>query len=270
MRKVVDSNFLQNEKLRAYLARSDRNHVVLTDYAAMEAYKGDTLVSIFKSMAILSDYPSQVIILKGTTTIGGLSGRSTGLQRRLIDEKQTRQFRDYCRMLRKAKQGNRKIQERLLHLGRDATTHMQRLIADATKMASNFETLAKTFTHGDLRALRIGARPSEAMLDRIPKDIMWTAAFMFRDHPQVKKLPRWKEAPNTFIFRAALCMYLWALRWISVGGAKGAKAETIRNDLIDLSFAAYATFFDGLLTSDKKLAALHKDAKQILRSIFLS
>jgi hypothetical protein len=270
MRKVVDSNFLQNEELRAYLARSDGNQVVLTDYAAMEAYKGDTLVSIFKSMAIVSDYPRQVIVLKGTKTIGGLSGRSTGLQRRLIDEKQTQQFRNYCRMLKKAKQGDRKIQECLLNLGRDATTHMDRLIADATKMASNFETLAKTFTQADLRALRIGARPSDAMLDRVPKDIMRIAAFMFRDHPQVNRLPQWTEAPNTFIFRAALCMYLWALRWISVGGAKGAKAETVRNDMVDLLFAAYATFFDGLLTSDKKLATLYKDAKRLLRGTFLS
>ncbi len=33
MRKVVDSNFLQSEGLRRYLAKSDQNYVVLTDYA---------------------------------------------------------------------------------------------------------------------------------------------------------------------------------------------------------------------------------------------
>jgi hypothetical protein len=38
--------------------------------------------------------------------------------------------------------------------------------------------------------------------------------------------------------------------------------------MVDMNFAAYATFFDGLLTSDKKLAALHKDAVRLQRKIF--
>jgi hypothetical protein len=60
-------------------------------------------------------------------------------------------------------------------------------------------------------------------------------------------------------------MYLWALRWIAVGGAKSTKPEKIRNDMVDLFLAAYATFFDGLLTSDRKLAALYRDADRLLR-----
>ncbi len=57
MRKVVDSNFLQSPALRGYLANATTNYVVLTDYAAMEAYKGDTLASIFKSMSISRELP---------------------------------------------------------------------------------------------------------------------------------------------------------------------------------------------------------------------
>ena len=57
MRMVVDSNFLQDSELHKYLSKSKSNFVVLTDYAAMEAYKGNTLVSIYKSMAILTEFP---------------------------------------------------------------------------------------------------------------------------------------------------------------------------------------------------------------------
>jgi len=49
-RKVVDTNCLQSEALRAYLSASAHNYVILTNYAAMEAYKGDTLKSIYRSM----------------------------------------------------------------------------------------------------------------------------------------------------------------------------------------------------------------------------
>ncbi len=46
MQNVVDSNFLQRDELRAYLASSPDNKAVLTDYVAMEAHKGDTLILI--------------------------------------------------------------------------------------------------------------------------------------------------------------------------------------------------------------------------------
>jgi hypothetical protein len=88
-------------------------------------------------------------------------------------------------------------------------------------------------------------------------NIMGTATSMFLLHPRVKKFPQGKDFPNTLLFRAALCINLWGLRWITVGGASRAKPNKIRNDMIDINFAAYATFFDGLLTADKKLAALY-------------
>ena len=65
-RKVVDTNCLQSEVLRAYLSASADNYAVLTDYAAMEAYKSDTLKSIYCSMELLAQHPKQVIILKGS------------------------------------------------------------------------------------------------------------------------------------------------------------------------------------------------------------
>ena len=62
-RKVVDTNVLQAPSLRDYLAKSAANFAVLTDYAAMESYKGKTLNSIFRRMAILAEFPKQVIVI---------------------------------------------------------------------------------------------------------------------------------------------------------------------------------------------------------------
>ena len=74
MRKVVDSNMLQSEVLQSFLHGSKENFAVLTDYVAMEAYKGNTLQSIYRSMEILATRPRQVIVLKGTQSICGLRG----------------------------------------------------------------------------------------------------------------------------------------------------------------------------------------------------
>ena len=83
MRKIVDRNFLQSPQLREYLSGSRNNFAVLTDYAAMEAFKGDTLANISQATEILSEYPKQVIVLKSTGVICQLKGRRCGFTPRM-------------------------------------------------------------------------------------------------------------------------------------------------------------------------------------------
>jgi len=54
MKMVVDNNYLQCQALRDYLSASTENYAVLTDYAAMETFKGNTQV-IYRSMEILAE-----------------------------------------------------------------------------------------------------------------------------------------------------------------------------------------------------------------------
>ena len=268
MRKVVDSNFLQSDELRDYLSKSAGNYVVLTDYAAMEAYKGDTLDTIYRSMEILADYPKQVIVLKGTQVACGLRGRSAGLQRRLIDERQMKEFGEYCQHLHAAKHGNVYLQKQLLDFGREATAHMDRMLADAQNAPSAFDEIAKTYTDNELRLLRNSSAFTEQMIDKLIRNVLLLAAYMFRDHPRTTKRPDVAELPNMFIFRSALCAYLLSLQWISVGGAKKVKPDRIRNDMVDVNFAAYATYFDGLLSADNKLMEIYLKAVSLLDMIF--
>jgi len=77
-------------------------------------------------------------------------------------------------------------------------------------------------------------------------------------------LPPALELPYTFIFRYALAGYLVALRWMAVGGAKNVKPEKIRNDIVDATFAAYATYFQGFFSNDAKAKEIYGDAKSFL------
>jgi hypothetical protein len=269
MRKVVDSNFLQSDGLRRYLAKSNQNYAVLTDYAAMEAYKGDTLRSIYRSMEILSRYPRQVIVLKGTQAVCGLRGRRAGLQRRLIDERQTQGFGEFCRDLRAAQNGDPSFRKQILAHGRAATAHMDEIISDAAGLPEAIDEVAKNYTGAELRILRNGSPLTEEILDKLIHGILLLAADLMKKHPQVTNFPKATELPNTYIFRDALCAYLLTLRWIEVGGARNVKPEKMLNDIVDISFAAYATYFDGLLTADKKLSHLYEEAKYLLDSFFL-
>jgi hypothetical protein len=72
------------------------------------------------------------------------------------------------------------------------------------------------------------------------------------------------EGCNLYIFRFALCTHIWLLEWVAKGSHNKSNADRIRNDLIDLHVAAYGTYFDGLMTGDKKMAYIHTMA-QLMR-----
>jgi hypothetical protein len=52
------------------------------------------------------------------------------------------------------------------------------------------------------------------------------------------------------------------------GGAGKTKPEKLRNDVIDINFAAFATYFDGLITSDKRAAQIYEEADFLPREVF--
>lgn len=268
MRKIIDSNQLQSEDLRSYLSKSKMNFAVLTDYAAMEAYKGDTLASIFKSMEVLCEFPSQVIVLRGTRAACGLSGRLAGLQRRLIDQTSTRKFPVYARSLLAAKHGDSRHVESILAHGTEASAHMETMLRDAETTGEAIEEIAKLHSKEERAAFRNGDSFPAGMVDKVVTNVMNIAASLFQTHPNARRWPHYDHLPNTFLFRSSLCIYLLALDWAARGGVQSASAAKLRNDTVDMNFVTFATYFDGLLTSDAKTARLHQEARIWLSSLF--
>jgi hypothetical protein len=92
---VVDSNYLRSEKLREFLAGSPKNIAVLTDYCAMEAHSREPLITVSKSMEIVSEFPHQVALLRSSPSAALLRGRQSGMKKLLIDEEGTKGFPEY-------------------------------------------------------------------------------------------------------------------------------------------------------------------------------
>jgi len=268
MRKVVDSNFLQSKALRAYLSESTNNYVVLTDYAAMEAYKGDTLKSIYRSMEILAHYPNQTIVLKGTQDVCGLCSLDAASPESLIDATQTRGFPKYCHLLLAAERGDLYLQHKLLELGREANAHMDKMLQDSPTLYSGFDLMVQNYSPSELKILRRREHHTPQMLEELVHTILLLTADLFKGHPRVAKLPTGPEVRNTFIFRYALCTCVLILKWIEVGGARKASPEKLRNDIVDVNFATFSTYFDGLLTADNKASEIYLDTEFLLRQIF--
>lgn len=266
-RKVIDSNQLQADGFRSYLAKSTQNIAVLTDYVAMEAYKGDTLAGIFKSLEIVAKFPKQVIVLKGTPAICRLSGRGSGLQARLIDDLQTKRFSDFSRSLELGRNGDQNIRRELVDMGKDATAHLDRMLAATDALSKGFDSIAQDFSKEERALLRSGGPYTKEMSGKVVRTVFDVAVELFKRYTDLKNLPTKEHFPNTYIFRLSLCAYFLALDWAVQGGAQGAKPHKLRNDMVDLSFAAYGTFFDGLMSADAKVTRVHHEARNFLAAI---
>jgi hypothetical protein len=269
MRMVVDSNYLQSPLLRDYLAASTENYAVLTSYAAMEAFKGDPQV-IYRSMAILAEHPKQVVVLKGTQHACGLSPTEAARPDGLADIEQTRGFPLFCRQLARAWQGDRALQMQLAESGREAASHMARILADMPQLNSGIELISTTFSPQELKILRRREPLTPAMGDKLVHQVMHLAAALFRAHPRVTEVPLGPAVRDSFIFRHAVCAYALALKAIEDGAAGRAAPEKLRNDVVDVNFATFATFFDGLLSADRKAQGIYALAAFLLREVFVA
>lgn len=268
MKLVIDSNQLQTEQLRDFLGKSPRNIAVLPDFAAMEAYKGDPLKSIFKSMSVLSNFPKQVVILKGSAKVSGLSGRVKGLQRRLIDESQTKGFPEYIRALQLAEAGNTRLQAQIRDLGRSANEHLEKMLHEAEGIRSAIEVLGNSYTKEERALLRSKEQYTPELIDKLVRTVMEMAAVIFKDSPLVRKPPTYAELPNTFIFRVTLACYLIGLRRFANGGIGELSPAKLRNDFVDMMFVAYGTYFDGLMSSDKNAKYMFDETSLLLSALF--
>jgi hypothetical protein len=72
----------------------------------------------------------------------------------------------------------------------------------------------------------------------------------------------------TLIFRFSVCHCALAIRRASVGGIQKQSVETFRNDLNDCIYVTYATFYDGLITTDRGMKKTYNLTLFLLREVF--
>jgi hypothetical protein len=252
---------LQSEALREYLSARESNFVVLPDYVSMEAYKANSVDRILERMQVVSRFPRQVLVLKDTTRVCGLRGHARGLQSRLIDEQQTAGFPEYCAGLELARGGDARYQRALLKHAEAAKKHINQLLSAVPAITDGRRDIANAYSAEELRVIRTNAAMPESLKAKFVQNVLSLAALMLGRHPSVREKPDFDELLNHYLFRFALCSHIWLLDWIADGSMEGSNATRMRNDMVDLSVASYATYFDGLMAADDKLLRIHSIAR---------
>jgi hypothetical protein len=232
--------------------------------AKLEMLKGKALKNILKSTEIVAEFPKQVRMLKPIDVISGLKGKKKGLKKRYTDGRNTVAFHKWCRTRDRAKRGDKKVEAQILRWGEQAEEQLAAMLGDMQGFADNIDDATGEFTTAELAIVRNDQPNTDDMIVKVLDGTLNLARKFFAMHPGIKMIPAAHELPETFIFRFSLCAYLHALRWRAAGGAAGALRERMRQDVIDVTYAAYALCFDGLFTKDKMPKEIHEKARSLL------
>lgn len=270
-RMIVDKNMLEDPKglgdshpLRAWLASSKDHIAVVTDYGQLEMLKGNAVKNILKSTELLAEFPKQVHILKPITEVSALKGKKKAMKHRMTSGGGTRSFRKWCSKRARAAAGDKKFEERILKGGEQAATQLADMLGNMQGFADNIQDATASFTNEELGVLRRGEAPTDAIILKVFNGTLNLADKFFLLHPEITKQPKVHEVPHTFIFRFALCAYLHALHWRVQGGAAARLPEKMRNDVIDVTYAAYGLCFDGVFSDDELVKELYGKGRAML------
>lgn len=264
MKKIIDVNYLRDSELRKYLEEDKDNSVLFTDYACMESLKGGSLINIKKSLKIISNFPDQVLVLKNTNDILNENLYSLQQNDSLIDQNQTNEFCNFCLGVKKTSEGDSFFGKQLLEKSQLATSDLEKKKDYASIVLNGIELLSKELDQNFVKVLRTTKPWTSSEYEYIWRSVIYICKKLFEKH---NKVPDKNNFIRHYIFRYALASYLLALKWIGDGGWQNYSKEDMRNDLVDMSYVAYATYFDGVLSKDSKINEIYEKTNNFIDKI---
>lgn len=255
---VIDSNMLQSDELRRYFTQESGNLAILPDFAWYELYKQQSLEGLRLGLSVVGDHPEQVILLRSGGHISRLDPAVAEDLNRLVFDGPEGEIGELVRLVRSDEPMDDLAAARLTSLWDWARTLQPSLIEGATDIAVSFpEMQEQMFNHKEIRTIRTAGKYTEQMILTI-----FGAALQIWETLAGHYEIEWEGLDETvvcraYLFRYALGIVINLLWWIRGGSQAVVRMDRMSNDLIDLGFAAYATYFDGLFTRDEKAAWVH-------------
>lgn len=261
MKKIVDASYLRDSRLKEYLREDKGNYILFTDYACMESFKGRSLTNISKSLAIASEYSEQVIVLKNTGDVIKEDLACDSQADLFVDHDQTIGFHEFCLVVKAASNGNSYLAKQLFKKSELASIEMENKKKYASLILKAIEGFNKELDQEFVKVLRSKQPWTFSEYDYIWRIIIELCKLLFEKNEQV---PNKYTFIKHYIFRYVLSSYLLSLKWISEGGWHSYSLDKMRNDLMDMSYVAYATYFDGVLSDDKKIHDIYKKSIEFI------
>ena len=262
MRYIVDSNFLQSEELVKILL-NPVNEVLLCDQVSLEALRSDMV----KSFEVISRFPNQVHVLKRSQKIMRQSLKSKGLQKRLIDENDTKRFRKRCKQIHNLYRRDDYFHNQNKLMKQDSINELAQIRQAIDQMNEYIINYFSELTKEQRKVLRkdppFEPDALKLIMDRL-LDMTWN---LFSNVVDFKNRNNHETFYNSYLFRAGVCQYFLIQDLFLSGGLENMKSKKLLNDILDMQIAGYATYFDGFLTNDRKAQRIYKISKYFIDGV---
>ena len=265
MRVVIDSNRMRKPELLAYLMLGPNHKAVISDYSAIESYKSQDPKSVLEHFRIVSSFPSQIIVLKATAAVASLDPSTAPMPERMIDLEQTAGFPKFSEAMTMAYRGNRSV-IRQIEERRGWAQDQLLSMTDDGDFREVLAIIRQVFSADQWKRFRRKETFTPEMQAQLHVAIMMTAEALANGHPTGMVLPEPPHLHHHFTFRLAMCHVIHLID-LAGAGATNRKPKQVLNDRVDVFHAAYATYFNGLMTTDEKAALTHHHARSALQSL---
>ena len=263
MRKIVDKNFIELGIIEEYL-KKDNHFIILTDFFMVETLKGEGFTNLFKTFKIVSKYPNRVLILNSMKKIINIRSLNlSGMQRKLIDHQQSSAFPGFCKILYSNINDAEKID--ILGLKEKKTLSNEFINSNIKKIEKIREAtyeLIKQFSRKELVDFFELDLVSHDFFKKIARHTL-ILTFKIMERNDVR-IDNYSIIKNTYYFRFSLAMTILIMQWIFNSKQVGTKDTKLSNDIMDMSYVALATYFDGVLTNDSNLKYIYKIVNMII------
>jgi hypothetical protein len=250
---VIDSSRLQSPELREFLSASPANAAVLPDFAWFEVYKQETVEAVLAFLSVIGDFPEQIIVLKSGGEIARMNlGRSSEIAA-MEQQGIAPLLREMAGIMNGPRSADPTVLQQLRRLWSAAAVSRAGMHEGAIDILTSLPEMSEQmFSQHQLRIIRTNGRYTDAMF----ASIFGAAEQVWETLAEGYGL-KWRsmhrdDAANAYLFRYSLGIVIYLLWWIRTGSPKIERIDRIQNDLIDLSFAVYGTYYDGFLTADRK------------------
>lgn len=265
---LADSNALRHPGLEQFLRASRSHYIALSDWTLTEMRKRDALGTSRDSLRVVFMHPEQCFALKRTDLLLDDQVCELDDTAALIDYEETIALRRLANALWRVPPPD-DLAPLMQRLESEAVKIVVKLHAEVEDWEEQMVEAASVFNRAEVSLLRgrgnatIPPTTMEKVFDLL---LHTTRHFMIRNQQKGGSEPmKVIHAMGLFGFRYSLCVLLYTLGWVRTGSQRDHPVEKRVNDVIDLQVATVGTFFNGVLSRDKKLQEVSRAARHLLR-----
>lgn len=264
-RLVVDSNMIQSPILRDYLGASIGNLAVLPDMFWVETYKQESIQAFAAALSVVGGFPDQIIVLKSSGEIAALDSSSC-MPEAMASEAANGDLRQMVHAIELALNGEQNVIAQLMTQWSRAANHMDGMLEGAADILESLPEMAAMFTADELRKVRTTNAFTMSMKEKIFGAADQICETLFGSYQREKPEDHHRRS-DTYLYRYSLAILMYLVWWIRNGSQVPRRLDRARNDFVDLSFAVYGSYFDGLMTEDAKATWMHAQLCAALKAI---